>query len=152
MYATIAEANTYFSGRLNTDAWDSANASNRTKALTMATRAIDMLNFQGERTDDTLSSQFPRGGDTVVPQEIKDATCEIALALLNENNPEDLAVDSNVLSERYSTIGVTYGGQEQEAYVNGIPSVTAWRLLKPFLRDPRALHIIRGVTSDTLST
>ena len=152
MYCTLTEAATYFLVRLNTEVWDTATSIEKTKALTMATRAIDMLNFQGERTDSTLPSQFPRGGDTIVPQEIKDATCEIALALLNDKDPEDLADNQRILSERYATVGVTYGGRDSEAVENGIPSITAWRLLKPFLRDPRALHIVRGVTEDELST
>lgn len=143
-YVTLVEAQTYFDGRLGTDAWDSATDIDRTKALTMATKAINTLNFQGEKTDPVQTNQFPRDGDTVVPQEIKDATCEVALALLDGKTVEEEYERNRISSERYSTVGVTYNGAiPQEYIINGIMSITAWMLLKPFMRDPRSIDIIR---------
>ena len=51
-YANIELANSYFAGRLNTQAWDCATPQDQNKALVQATRAIDRLNFAGLRTSD----------------------------------------------------------------------------------------------------
>jgi hypothetical protein len=144
-YLDTTDAQTYFDGRLSTDAWDDASSADKTKALTMATRAIDALNFQGEKTVSTQEHQFPRGGDLTVPQEILDATCEVALSLLDGNTIDEAYQRSRISSERYATVGTTYNNDLPEIHVlNGIPSIVAWQLLKPFLRDPRAIAIDRA--------
>jgi len=137
-YATIAEAQAYFDGRLNTDAWDDeTDTTTRNKALTMATTLIDRLNFRGEKADDSQELQFPRGNDTVVPQDIKNACAEIALALLDGVDPEMEFENLRMKSQAYGVVRSTYDtGRTPEHYVAGIPSNTAWRFLKPYLRSP----------------
>ena len=48
-YATVAEANAYFDGRLYSTIWATACVSNKEKALAQAARIIDRLNFAGEK-------------------------------------------------------------------------------------------------------
>ncbi len=136
-YATIAEAQAYFDSRLNTDAWDEAvNDAERTKALAMATTLIDRLNFRGEKADSEQELQFPRGNDTEVPQDIKDATAEIALALLDGVDPELEFDNLRMKSQAYGVVRSTYDSERApEHYVAGIPSSIAWRFLKPYLRN-----------------
>ena len=87
-YIEIVDANIYFGERLNTEEWDNASDANKLKALYMATRIIDRFNYRGEMTDESQEHQFPRGGDTEVPETIKEACCEIALKLLEEIDPD----------------------------------------------------------------
>lgn len=143
-YVTLNEAQTYFDTRLNTDTWDNSSDSDKTKAITMATRAIDALNFQGEKTSSIQENQFPRDGDIDVPQEVKDATCELALVLLDGETEEEAYQRSRIASERYASVGTTYNNTPEEHILNGILSIVAWRLLKPFLRDPRVIAIDRA--------
>ena len=143
-YCTKAEADTYFSGRLNTDAWDDATDAEKDKALIQATRIIDQLNFKGTKTDDSQELQFPRDDDTVVPDDIKSACSEIALALLDGVDPETEADNLFMVSQGYANVRSTYDRQGQaEHFVAGVPSVTAWRYLLPYLRDNRAVDLSR---------
>jgi len=143
-YATITEGDTYFSEVLNADAWDDATSANKTKGLAQATKMIDRLNFKGEKTDDDQDNQFPRDADTEVPQDIKDACCEIALALLDGVDPELEFENLRMVSQGYANVRSTYNSEIPAEHINaGIPSVTAWRYLKPYLRDMQAVDLSR---------
>lgn len=143
-YGTQSRANIYFSKRLNTRIWDSAIYSDREAALITATRAIDKLNFAGDKNDSTQALQFPRGDDTEIPVNIEYATYEIALMLLDGTDMDQEAESLGVMSEAYSGVRTTY----DVSYVNnhiraGIPSIEAWDYLLPFLRDPTQLRLSR---------
>lgn len=143
-YCTEAEATAYFSGRLNTDVWDDASTADRGKALVQATRIIDQLNFKGTKADDSQELQFPRYGDDTVPDDIKCACSEIALALLDGVDPEIEAENLFMVSQGYANVRSTYDRQAQaEHSVAGVPSVVAWRYLLPYLRDSRAVDLSR---------
>ena len=91
-YVTLEEANTYLGERLHADAWASASDSDKEKALLTACRYLEQLRYwDGNRpafTDPRQRLTFPRVTDTdaagafVIPQPVKDAQCEEALALL----------------------------------------------------------------------
>lgn len=143
-YATVSEANTYFSERLRTDAWDDADSDDRLKALKQSTRAIERLNFAGDKADEDQELQFPRGDDTVVPQDIKDACCELALALLDDVDPnlemENLGRTRQYMGDARTERDTSFAHDHIRA---GIPSIQAWMLLAPYLRDPRILELDR---------
>lgn len=145
-YATIVEAQAYFDGRLNTDAWDdAADDAERNKALTMATiTVIDRLNFRGEKADSAQELQFPRGNDTVVPQDIKNACAEVALALLDGVDPEMEFDNLRMKAQAYGVVKSTYDTERApEHYVAGVPSSIAWRFLKPYLRSVFTVRLDR---------
>ena len=144
-YATIAEAQTYFDGRLNTDAWDDAtDDAEKNKALTMATTLIERLNFRGEKADSAQELQFPRGNDTVVPQDVKNACAEVALALLDGVDPELEFDNLRMKAQAYGVVKSTYDTERApEHYVAGIPSSIAWRFLKPYLRSVFTVRLDR---------
>ena len=143
-YATLTEANAYFATRLHTDAWDAASDSNRNKALIEATRAIDLLNYNGDKTDSEQETEFPRGGDEVVPTDIQIASYEIAYALLDGVDMELEYRDLGAISEGYSSVRSTYDRTlAQEHIAAGIPSAAAWRRLKPYLRDGLSFKLSR---------
>ncbi len=143
-YGSLFGAESYFAGRLHTNAWDQALISDREAALQQATRAIDCLNFAGCKHDELQELQFPRGDDLEVPIEIVWATYELAIKLLEGVEVDQEAETIGVLTEQYSGVRTTY----DETYVNehiraGIPSIRAWNYLKPFLRDPRQMRVSR---------
>jgi len=91
-YVTLAEAETYFADRLRVDAWSGASSADKEKALLTACRHLERHRFWDGGgpafTDPRQRLTFPRKRDTdevgnyVIPQPVKDAQCEEALALL----------------------------------------------------------------------
>jgi hypothetical protein len=94
-YVTVAEADAYFGQRLNSDRWFSSTLPVKESALVQATRWLDRQDYRGERTVPRQPRKWPReyvydedGYDVdpaTIPQEVQDATCEAALALLAED-------------------------------------------------------------------
>lgn len=144
MYADLAFANAYFAERLHTSAWDNALVVDRNKALAMATRDIDRLDFIGSKVEATQENEFPRAGQTEVPDDIKIAACEIALELLNGIDPAQELEAAKVIADKYGTVGTTYLPSSTPEHVFAmIASARAWTYLKPFLRDSRCVRLSR---------
>lgn len=143
-YAEITDANTYFDTRLFTSIWDNASETDQIAALTMATQAIDNLNFLGELTEDDQENQFPRYEDDSVPTAIVNACCEIALSLIDGKDPEMEFENLTMSDFIYGEVKTKYNRRLlPEHIVAGIPSITAWRLLLPYIRDPRSIKMER---------
>jgi len=144
IYGTLVRANIYFATILNTDAWDNAIITDRQKSLIMSTRLIDRLNFAGFVAEEQQPLQFPRGTDTTIPLDIEYACYEIALALLNGFDAEQETLSLGVSSDAFSGVRTTYDGDTHMEHIRaGIPSITAWNYLKPYLSDPRQVLISR---------
>lgn len=95
-YITEAEATTYFGGRLYASAYTSASTADKQAALIWATALLDQsIDWNGSIRTQTQKLRWPRSGlvdldhrtidyDTI-PQILKDATAEMALALLSRD-------------------------------------------------------------------
>jgi hypothetical protein len=153
-YITGAEGQAYADERLNTDAWDDAveeDGSNMGepgsltyKSIAMATSIIDQLNYMGDKTDDDQENQFPRNDDTAVPDDIKRACFEIALALLDDVDPEYETTNAGMISQGYANVRSTYDRLSPAPWTAaGVPSSTAWRYLVKYLRDPYFINMTR---------
>jgi hypothetical protein len=164
-YGTLSEANEYFDNRLHESAWYGARPSDRPKALIAATRIINTLNFKGykspvydlleadsEATDEeireaeaTQPNEFPRGSDTEVPEDIRIACYEITHSLLDGKDPELELENLGISSQGYESVRTTFSRSQVpiEHIINGVPNASAWRLLRPFLRDEDAIKLAR---------
>lgn len=153
-YISFNRAEEIANERLNVEAWTDAviedgslageTGSLTYKALAMATAAINRLNYLGVKASTEQVNQFPRGDDTVVPEDIEYATFEIALALLDGVDPEMEASNLGAISQGYANVRSTYDREVPAPHiVAGIPSVTAWRYLVPYLRDPYRINVSR---------
>jgi len=143
-YATIADAQTYFDGRLNSEAWEDATTPDQDKSLITATKAIDRLNFAGDKFDSEQELQFPRGTDTSVPQDIVEACCEMAYSLLDGREPEIDYENLSMVSQGYGNVRSTYDRDINPLNeLAGVTSIVAWRLLLPYLRVARSVTMIR---------
>lgn len=164
-YVTIQEAQAYFDERLHETAWSLASAADRPKALLAATRIIDSLSYKGYKhtvyevleadpdadldaiyaAEAAQENEFPRGADTEVPEQIKWACYEIAYALLDGVDPdlelENLAIQDHAIGPVRSSFSRKQ--EPLEHVINGVPSATAWKYLKPFLRDDDRLRLSR---------
>lgn len=165
MYVSMSEAQTYFDDRLHETAWSEASPADRQKSLIAATRIIDRLNFKGYKkpvydllasnpdatqaeinaASATQETQFPRDTDSDVPAEIKIACYEIAYALLDGIDPDLELENLSIISHGYASVRTTYSRSHNpiEHLNAGVPSATAWRYLRPFLRDPGGIIISR---------
>lgn len=164
-YGTLVEANEYFDNRLHQNAWYDAAPTDRPKALIAATRIIDTLNYKGYKApvyalllakptatdaeiraaEITQVNEFPRGADTEAPDDIKIATFEIAHSLLDGKDPELELENLGISSHGYESVRTTYSRSQVpiEHIINGIPNATAWRRIRPYLRDEDAVRLAR---------
>lgn len=108
-FASDAEADAYHANRLNSGAWTAASEDDQARALIEATRDLSMLGFLGTRVDSVQVLSWPRFnavnpdglsafevfGTTVIPQRVKDATCELALEFLRAGTTDIATTDPN---------------------------------------------------------
>lgn len=93
-YVTVAEADTYFTNAIHAASWIAASTGLKEQGLATATRMLERQQWVGTRTSPSQTLDWPRTGVTdpegnpvssvVVPQFIKDAECELALALIQD--------------------------------------------------------------------
>lgn len=95
-YVTLTQAKAYFVDAIHGAAWDAANEQQKAQALVTATRILDRVRWVGDRASSSQALQWPRTGatdrngtailSTAVPTEVREATYELALALLESNS------------------------------------------------------------------
>lgn len=144
-YCTVDEGDTYFTTlRLNGDAWVNSTTAEKQIALYQSTRALEQLRYAGMKKIHSQELEFPRWGQTLIPENVKYACLENALALLDGVDPE---IEQELLREatsRFSSVGVTYDpGIADEAKRHGIASYTAWQLIRPYLLPVSSIRIRR---------
>jgi len=129
-YCTIEYADEYFKNRLHAESWSGADSETKEKALKQATREIDRQPLKGRKTETSQTLAFPRYPDSEVPEAVKDACCEVALALLERGNSQRRKLQQEGV-QSFSL------GNMSEAYVagagRGLLSQEAKELLRPWL-------------------
>jgi len=129
-YIDIAGANEYFAGRLHAEVWEQADESTKEKALRQATRAIDRQPLRGRKTETGQALAFPRYPDTEIPEVVKEACCEEALALLERGNSQRRKLQQEgVQSFSLGNMSETYAAGAGK----GLLSQEAKELLRPWL-------------------
>jgi len=121
-YVTLLEAEEYFGARLFSDNWNNASEANKIAALIQATKRIDREKFYGDRVSSTQKLAFPRSGisyidnvlyDGIIPEQIKDATCEVAIYMLSNDISQK---DTNIGDKKSVAVGsikVEYAQQDR---------------------------------------
>lgn len=143
-YNTEAEIETYMTGKLNSESWDHADPVDRGKARVTAYRLIEQLNFLGVKTDEAQANQFPRDDDSTAPQDIMDAEAELTFALLDGRDIDFDFENLFATNIKYSGVATTFDrSTKPEHILAGIPSLQAWRLLRPYLRENFSVRMER---------
>lgn len=143
-YGSVNEGSSYFAQRLYNRPWTKASRMKQEAALAEATQLIDNLRYWGSKTDEDQGNEFPRNGSTVVPVEVRRATYEIALKLLDGFDVEKEIQGLNVVAEGYSSARMQYDRTSVQEHIrNGIPSFKAWQLLVTYLADPQQVAMVR---------
>lgn len=144
-YATVEYADSLISDTfLETTAWDTATESKRLASLVQASEIINNLAFLGSKADAEQSLQFPRGTDTTIPTNIQKACVHIAYALLDGINIEVEYQNQAVASQKIGDVQSTYSGELAPHILAGVPSITAWRYLFPYLKSQGAFRLERA--------
>lgn len=155
VYISYDEAVVYFGSVLNSQKWDDAIETDRKKAIITATKRINSLRFKGFVCEQGQSLQFPRyvhsnylskhtytdkintvninGQELVfvdITEEIKEACCEEALALLEFGNSVHLK--NQALGIQSMNIGV--GSTSYAPTGNELISSRALQLLDKYLQ------------------
>ena len=129
-YIDIEGANEYFENRLHAESWGQADDETKEKALWQATRSIDRMPLRGRKTDLHQPLAFPRYPDTELPEAVKEACCEEALALLESGNSQRRKLQQEGVQS------FTLGNMS-ETYIagagKGLLSQEAKELLRPWL-------------------
>lgn len=142
-YITTEEASEYISSKLYAEEWGQADTNTRENALKEACRQINRLKFKGQKADPAQVLAFPRtmpifnrlgrvGFVTyeTVPEEVKAAQCEIALALLKYGNTSRIKLqEQNVISVKIGDTTETYGSKKAGKLI----SEEAYELLKEYI-------------------
>lgn len=160
MYGTAVEADAYFNTKLHVSKWFIQSLNNKNLALIQATRIIDRLNFVGVKTsvfnaieeesdvDVAFAAQpleFPRGGESSVPEDVKIACYEIAYKILVEKVDPDMEMDElKFAAQTFAGVRSTYDRFNTPEHLRaGIPSPTAWRHLRPYIEEPDGVSLSR---------
>lgn len=143
IYGSMDESNRYFAVLLHGELWERESRDRKYKALVSATSLIDELRFGGVKTDDTQTLEFPRYGDTEVPIAIRQATFEVALALLRGIDIEAEYENLFVSSRKFGPVETKLTGSVPEHKKHRIPTVRAWQKLLPYLKPALDLKIRR---------
>lgn len=143
-YATIAEGNLYMARYFNSAPWDAATNDEKFRALSQATQMIDSLNLVGTKTDILQYLEFPRFDSEEVPLEIKQACILIANALLEGIDPDKEYSELYITSQRFDVVATSYDRKSLPEWIlAGIPSLAAWRLLRPYIKNVESFRVNR---------
>jgi len=130
MYCTVEDADKYFEKRLYIESWVWAQFLDKESALWQATKAIDRQLLKGRKTDPAQPLAFPRHPDTEIPQAVKEACCEEALAILESGNSQRRKLQrEGVQSFSLGNMSETYA----PGAGRGLLSQEAKELLRPWL-------------------
>ena len=110
-YVTRTEAQSYMDERIETDNWDDASNADQDRALIMATNRLEREEYRGGATTTTQRLRHPRAGlitrdgqsydQDIVCRPVKEATYELALAILDGNY-----VESDTGLEEYTSVTI----------------------------------------------
>ena len=129
-YIDIDGADEYFAGRLHAESWGQADDETKEKALKQATKEIDRQPLTGRKAVDDQALAFPRYPDEEIPVAVKEACCEIALALLERGNSQRRKLQQEgVQSFTLGSMSETYA----PGAGRGLLSQEAKELLRPWL-------------------
>lgn len=157
-FVTEAEADAYLEARPNSGAW--TGTTTKQQALIQSTRLLSALTWQGTRVDATQALSWPRQwvqdldapvgttyfATTVVPQWLKDATCELALEVLKAGTTDLFALPSTegVIQKTVGPLTTVYADPTlRKTELRRYPMV--WQLISRYVLMPGfQVQTVRG--------
>jgi hypothetical protein len=149
VYVDLDYVNSYFSAKLHSEGWFSAIDEDKIKAIIQASQAIDNLNFHGFKRFTEQPLEFPRSYYRCrivdIPLDnLQKAVAEVAYSFNDGIDIEQEIAGLRVTSRGYSSVRTTYdANRPPENLIAGIPSITAWNLLRPYVNTSDRLRLRR---------
>lgn len=145
-YVEVEDANEYIeSYKIDRSDWESAPDGNKEIWLNKATRTLDSLVWKGVKADSEQTNAFPRGSETEIPQDIIDATIELAYAYSCGINPDIEFDNLSITSRKLGPVSTTSDTTIPKAYIiMGVVSMDAYRLIAPYLQSQRLQRLERA--------
>lgn len=148
-FVTIAEADAYLAARLNSSAWTGTEP--KKQAVVEATRELSAMAYLGNRVDAVQALSWPRFNARnpdgvssldvfaidVLPQRVKDATCELALEFLKAGTTDlaALPATAGVIEKTVDVLTTRWAEPSQQAQgLARFPRVM--KLIAPLLGVP----------------
>jgi hypothetical protein len=151
-YVSVEDAGTYFQFHRYASAWGELSNSDKQAALVMATRRLDSERWQGTKVNYTQALKWPRYDvedddglcfqPDVIPQAVKDATCDLALELVKLDPTTE--VDETLL--QFSEIalpGITLKMRDPQPTEAKLSS-EVMRKISRWLESTQGIRIVRG--------
>jgi len=143
-YVSRAEADAYFEARPNSDAWTSA--ADPEQALIAATARLDLEQFVGYKFLTEARLKWPRFetydddgnpyDSATIPQRVKDATCELALHMLNSGTTDSQAATGLEQFESISLGNITLTPNQSAPKEGDLPTIVL-RILRGLIQSSR---------------
>lgn len=160
-FASVAEFAAYMNNRLNSSAYSSASVDDQAKSLIEATRDLNVLAYSSRKATDAQALQWPRYfatnpdastfvpwyfPSTLIPQRVKDATCELALEFLKAGSTDIAALDPTIGVIEKTVDVLTTKWAEPEKRRKGLARFPrVWDLISPLLEGSLGqVPIVRG--------
>ena len=146
-YVSRVDADTYFATSFNDAAWTALSDAQKSLALQVATRNLETLQWYGTKCTDTQPLQWPRevaaSGSTdatvctTVPNQLVEATCELALKLHNNQSvfidgPDSGTTGTYVSKQKLGELEVEYDEFDGAKSVTTGPKII---VLFPWLKE-----------------
>lgn len=163
-YVAVADATSYFDGRLNVSEWDEASSDEQIRALIQAAYRLEQEQFKGVRVNETQALQWPRYGvekpdiaysvldgpiftestwygTDEIPERIKRAQMELALYLLKQGT-DDPMQPTGLEGYRTTKVGSIEVEKDPGFRAGDLPEHVR-RFLRPLLERSRGTFAIR---------
>ncbi len=130
---TLQDADSYFDERYGSQSWTELEDSEKEEVLCTASKKISRFDFVGEPLEKNQPLAFPRDFD--MPQDIKDAVCEEAIALVqNTDNVHLQNLENNITSISLGAGSVSYSTGALSSEAKLLRSSTAIYLVQKWIK------------------
>ena len=94
-YLSLEDANKIISKQTNSDNWNDADDEVKKMLLMQPSYAVDgAVKYKGTRTSSTQLLEFPRNGETIIPNNIKFAVALTAMKISNDDIFKNIKVET----------------------------------------------------------
>lgn len=134
---TLEDAKYYFEERYDSKEWFELEEKEKENILIIASQKINTFDFVGSKLETTQQMEFPRNYE--LPQDIKNAVCEEAIALLkNKNNIHQQNQENNIASIQLGVGSVSY--QFDTTKTQNLSSRLAFQLIQKWIKKGYNLY------------
>lgn len=94
-YLSVADADEIILKQTNSDNWNDATNETKQMLLIQASYAVDgAVKYKGTKTSSTQLLEFPRNGETIIPNNIKFAVALTAMKISNDDIFKNIKVET----------------------------------------------------------